>query len=205
MIIIIPCWAYPYSRASWYPMQLVLIYDMKGVSQRVCTNSCFPQRSCCWTVPGCISEDHFWSTSNIFHQRWCKAWHTWSPWQISPLNTWGYRNRWQQPLRYTLCNDLHSCIFTFLESGDMSVDKVHQLVNFLPNPDLLVGVNRQPLLDFIDLPTLALIQWIVHISDDLLPEILEVIVEFFQGIVSLFFLALEHHVPLLLEVAFPFV
>ena len=40
----------------------------------------------------------------------------------------------------------------------MSVDKVHQLVNFLPNPDLLVGVNRQPLLDFIDLPTLALIQ-----------------------------------------------
>ena len=40
----------------------------------------------------------------------------------------------------------------------MRIDKIHQIVNILPDPYLLISLHRQLLLDLVDIPRLSLIK-----------------------------------------------
>ena len=74
----------------------------------------------------------------------------------------------------------------------MCVDKVHQLINFFSDPDLLICLHCQSLFDLVHMPILGLIEGVIHMINDLFSQILEIIVEFLEGIICLFFFTFEH-------------
>lgn len=87
----------------------------------------------------------------------------------------------------------------------MSIDEIHEFIDFFSDSDLFVGIHRQSLLNLVKEPAFGFIKGAIHMSQDLFSEFFEVLIEFLNGIVSLFFFGLEHGVPLVFEIGLPVV
>ena len=74
----------------------------------------------------------------------------------------------------------------------MGVDEVHKLINLFPDPNLFVGLNRQPFLDLIDISALNLTERGINMSKNLFPQLFKIIVKFLYGIVSLLLFRFKH-------------
>ena len=94
---------------------------------------------------------------------------------------------------------------TFLESGKMGVDEIHKLVDLFPDPNLFVGLNRQPFLDLIDISALDFAERGINMCKNLFPQLLKIVIKFLDCVVGLLLLRFKHQNPLLLKVAFSFV
>ena len=74
----------------------------------------------------------------------------------------------------------------------MGVDEVHKLVDLFPDPNLFIGLNRQPFLDLIDISGLDLSEWGINMSKNLFPQLLKIIVKFLDSIVGLLLFRFKH-------------
>jgi hypothetical protein len=87
----------------------------------------------------------------------------------------------------------------------MCIDEIHELIDFLPDSDLLVGIHGQSLLDLVEEPAFGFRKGAIHMGKDLFSQLFEILSEFLNGIVSLFFFGLEHGVSFVFEIGLPVV
>ena len=87
----------------------------------------------------------------------------------------------------------------------MSIDEIHELIDFLPDSDLLVGIHGQSLLDLVEEPAFGFSKRTIHMGKDLFSQLFEILSEFLNGIVSLFFFGLEHGVSFVFKIGLPVV
>ena len=87
----------------------------------------------------------------------------------------------------------------------MSIDEIHELIYLFSDPNFFSCLNSKSLLDLVDISSFSLGQRGIHMSNDLLSQLLKIIVKFIHSIVCFLLFGFVHIDSLLLQVTLSFV